>query len=140
LFSGPAKKEVPHAQQHTRFDVPERHADHPGQSNETHPLKRVGGAAAANEGKIMSSLKEEWRRLPADAPHPLNDASRLLAAALLVTASHALARFASALVPIARPLAPSDPRLEFHAEAGAPEGALYVDGKLFGRLPGVSRL
>ena len=30
--------------------------------------------------------------------------------------------------------------LEFHAESGAPEGALYVDGKLVGYLPGVSRL
>ena len=30
--------------------------------------------------------------------------------------------------------------LEFHAEAGAPEGALYVDGELVARLPGVTRL
>lgn len=30
--------------------------------------------------------------------------------------------------------------LEFHAEAGAPEGALYVDGQLVGYLPGVKRL
>jgi hypothetical protein len=30
--------------------------------------------------------------------------------------------------------------VEFHAEAGAPEGALYVDGELVGRLPGVTRL
>jgi len=32
------------------------------------------------------------------------------------------------------------PRLEFHAEAGALEGALYVDGQLVAMLPGVSRL
>ncbi len=32
------------------------------------------------------------------------------------------------------------PVLEFHAEAGAPEGALYVDGVLFGRVEGVTRL
>jgi hypothetical protein len=31
-------------------------------------------------------------------------------------------------------------QLEFHAEAGAPEGALYLDGELVGRLPGVTRL
>lgn len=31
-------------------------------------------------------------------------------------------------------------RLEFYAEAGAPEGALYVDGKLAARLDGVKRL
>ena len=30
--------------------------------------------------------------------------------------------------------------LEFHADAGAPEGALYVDGKLIGWLSGVKRL
>jgi hypothetical protein len=30
--------------------------------------------------------------------------------------------------------------LEFYAEAGAPEGALYVDGHLIGFLPGVKRL
>jgi hypothetical protein len=32
------------------------------------------------------------------------------------------------------------PELEFYAEAGAPEGALYVDGRLVGTLPGVTRL
>ena len=32
------------------------------------------------------------------------------------------------------------PELEFYAEAGAPEGALYMDGELIGRLPGVTRL
>lgn len=87
----------------------------------------------------MSSLKKEWRSLPADAPRPLSDAARLLAAALLAAASRSLARIASALMPVARPVA-SDPRLEFHAQAGAPEGALYVDGELVGRLPGVQRL
>jgi len=29
---------------------------------------------------------------------------------------------------------------EFYAEAGAPEGALYVNGELIGYLPGVTRL
>ena len=38
------------------------------------------------------------------------------------------------------PVASAAPYLEFHADAGAPEGALYVDGVLFGRLDGVSRL
>ncbi|MDN3546330.1 MAG: hypothetical protein ACK4S6_19845 [Roseateles asaccharophilus] len=32
------------------------------------------------------------------------------------------------------------PELEFYAEAGAPEGALYQDGQLVGLLPGVTRL
>jgi hypothetical protein len=30
--------------------------------------------------------------------------------------------------------------VEFHAEAGAPEGALYVNGRLVGRIEGVTRL
>jgi hypothetical protein len=30
--------------------------------------------------------------------------------------------------------------LEFHADAGAPEGALYVDGQLVGHVLGVTRL
>ena len=32
------------------------------------------------------------------------------------------------------------PELEFYAEAGAPEGALYVDGELVGYVSGVTRL
>jgi hypothetical protein len=32
------------------------------------------------------------------------------------------------------------PELEFYAEAGAPEGALYVDGEYVGHVPGVTRL
>ena len=32
------------------------------------------------------------------------------------------------------------PELEFYAEAGAPEGALYVDGAYVGKLPGITRL
>lgn len=33
-----------------------------------------------------------------------------------------------------------EPVLEFYAEAGAPEGALYVDGVRVGVVPGVARL
>jgi len=36
--------------------------------------------------------------------------------------------------------ASADPRLEFYAEAGAPEGALYLDGKFVGWVSGVKRL
>ena len=32
------------------------------------------------------------------------------------------------------------PQLEFYAEAGAAEGALFVDGQLVGYVPGVCRL
>ncbi len=31
-------------------------------------------------------------------------------------------------------------QLEFYAEAGAPEGALYVDGQLVAQLDGIKRL
>lgn len=70
----------------------------------------------------------EWRRL------------RALAAAALRAAGAALDRLAAslALEPVLR--ARAEPVIEFHAEAGAPEGALYVDGQLVGLLPGVSRL
>jgi hypothetical protein len=33
-----------------------------------------------------------------------------------------------------------EPVLEFYAQAGAPEGALYVDGRLVATLQGVNRL
>ena len=34
----------------------------------------------------------------------------------------------------------ADPLIEFYGDAGAPEGALYVDGKLVGHVLGVNRL
>ncbi len=84
----------------------------------------------------MSSLKElQWGHVPS----PKVRGSRLLMAALLRGASALLARLAASLA--SEPaVARSDLRVEFHAEAGAPEGALYVDGHLIGWLPGVSRL
>jgi hypothetical protein len=65
--------------------------------------------------------------------------ARLLVAMLLHGASMLLGRLALRLMPTHREPA-GDPVLEFYAQAGAPEGALYVDGELVGRLPGVSRL
>ena len=84
----------------------------------------------------MSSLKElPWEHAPATKV----GAGRLVLAMLLHGASGLLTRLATALA--SKPaVAKSDPRFEFHAEAGAPEGALYVDGRLVGWLPGVSRL
>lgn len=59
--------------------------------------------------------------------------------------ARALRHAGRALVAAARRLeqpvrAPHPGLLEFHAEAGAPEGALYVDGRFVARLPGVTRL
>jgi hypothetical protein len=65
-----------------------------------------------------------------------------LTAGVLRAASRLLDGLAARLdwVPDAA-LAPArEPVLEFHADAGAPEGALYVDGVLVGHLAGVTRL
>jgi hypothetical protein len=47
---------------------------------------------------------------------------------------------APATEPAAEPVAAPSGTLEYHAEAGAPEGALYLDGQLVGWLSGVQRL
>jgi hypothetical protein len=84
----------------------------------------------------MTSLKEmQW----SSEPSTMSRASRLLAAALLRSAGAMLSRFAASLTSESV-VTRSDPRFEFHAEAGAPEGALYVDGHLVGWLSGVRRL
>ena len=73
---------------------------------------------------------------PAQRP-PFRDSWRRLVAHLLRSASAALARQAR---DVARPLharqrrSQHDVSVEFHAEAGAPEGALYVDGELVGYI------
>jgi hypothetical protein len=63
-------------------------------------------------------------------------------ARVLRAGSRTLDALARRLAAVDRPAhAPAtDPVLEFYAEAGAPEGALYVDGRLVGVLPGVTRL
>lgn len=87
----------------------------------------------------MSTLKD--LRWSAAAPqHPTSEAARRLLASSLRSASASLARLSRRL---ARPAARGThtaPQLEFYAEAGAPEGALYLDGKLVGWVAGVSRL
>jgi hypothetical protein len=66
-----------------------------------------------------------------------SDSWRRFVAHLLRSASTALARQAR---DVDRPLharqrrSQADMSVEFHAEAGAPEGALYVDGRLVGYL------
>ena len=72
---------------------------------------------------------------------PAHEAARRLAALVLLSASAALARLSHRLFdePVG-PVPSVDPRFEFHAEAGAPEGALYVDGEFAGWVAGVQRL
>lgn len=73
---------------------------------------------------------------------PARPGYRDFAAQLLRSAGRALDALATRLatVPTATAVAPPEPWLEFHAEAGAPEGALYVNGQLMGHLSGVRRL
>ncbi len=65
---------------------------------------------------------------------------RQAAASLLRALGAALDRLAQRLVQVQAPPHPEELRLEFHAEAGAPEGALYVNGQLVGHLTGITRL
>lgn len=77
------------------------------------------------------------------APWTLQPAAarpRETAAAALRGASVALARMARRLHVAPRATRTAEPVFEFYAEAGAPEGALYVDGQRVGVLQGVVRL
>lgn len=87
----------------------------------------------------MSSLKY-LRAGAVEAPRPAHEAARRLAAVALRSASASLARLSRRL---ARPVSATpqpEPQLEFYAEASAPEGALYLDGRLVGWVAGVRRL
>ena len=84
---------------------------------------------------MMTSLPT--RTLPYFAPG--GSSVRHLLAALLRVASRSLTRLARSLSATARERETAQV-FEFYAEAGAPEGALYVDGQLVGYLPGVTRL
>ncbi len=54
--------------------------------------------------------------------------------------AHGPSRCSSSMPKPAEVRARAEPVLEFYAEAGAPEGALYVDGRLVGLVAGVNRL
>jgi hypothetical protein len=83
-------------------------------------------------------------RMPISHPLALAPAGRprLALAQLLRQAGRSLVRLSRRLKPGRMPstTAAPEPVLEFYAEAGAPEGALYVDGRRIGVLPGVTRL
>ena len=87
----------------------------------------------------MSTKDFHW----IDAPprHVLDQGLRDVAATLLRALGALLDRAAHRLAAERRP-DPSwiYPMVEFHAEAGAPEGALYVNGRLVGHIEGVTRL
>ncbi|MES2717081.1 MAG: hypothetical protein V4795_15025 [Pseudomonadota bacterium] len=72
---------------------------------------------------------------------PVHSPLRQLAARALRQSSRLLARLARQLaLRRIQARARRAPELEFYAESGAPEGALYLDGELVGYLPGITRL
>ncbi len=79
------------------------------------------------------------RQFPVRPAHGTAGHARRATVAVLYGASLALAALARRLHLAERQPA-GEPVLEFYAQAGAPEGALYVDGQLVATLPGVSRL
>jgi hypothetical protein len=79
------------------------------------------------------------RDLPYVDALPEDRRVRDLAAGVLRAAGRALDRMALRLAHVEAP-AHVEPLLEFYAEAGAPEGALYVDGQLVAFVAGVNRL
>ena len=74
--------------------------------------------------------------------------TRATTAALLRAASRLLDALAERLAQVEAPaasaalaaLAATEPVIEVHGDAAAPEGALYVNGQFIGRLFGVRRL
>jgi hypothetical protein len=79
------------------------------------------------------------RDLPFEAQSPGERRARDLAAALLRMASRLLDSLAERLALVERQPA-EEAVLEFHGDAAAPEGALYVNGQLVGHVLGVNRL
>jgi hypothetical protein len=101
-------------------------------------------------GEISMTRTMPWG--PAELAPPLSATLLNLLAALLRAASDLLARRATRLAEAAQAdaqaaaeelLSASAQMVEFHAlhrDAGAPEGALYVNGRLVGTISGVTRL
>ncbi len=69
----------------------------------------------------------------------VHEAWRLRIARALMRTSAALTRLAIVLSK-QRQARARPPELEFYAEAGAPEGALYADGQRVAQLQGINRL
>lgn len=87
----------------------------------------------------MSSVKY-LRAAAVEAQRPFVETARRALAVMLRDASVWLARAARRLAQPSARIARAVPQLEFHAEAGAPEGALYLEGRLVGWISGVNRL
>ena len=109
-------------------------------------MRIVGETSTLPNGpsKVSSMLKPELfsdgQDLPWRGASESPGTARLAAAIVLQAASAALAAMSWRLHARPSRSASSAQVLEFHADAGAGEGALYVDGKLIGTLPGIRRL
>lgn len=79
-----------------------------------------------------------WSYHPAE--HPFEHRLRHAVAAVLRGASRMLGRMALRVATPKKARHADIGHLEFYAEAGAPEGAVYADGILVGYLSGVTRL
>jgi len=80
------------------------------------------------------------REVPFEVAPDSGSRTRGVAVALLRVASRYLDTLAERMAFVPEASAPGSHVVEFHAEAGAPEGALYIDGKLVGTVVGVTRL
>jgi hypothetical protein len=80
-----------------------------------------------------------FRYLPYEAEAPEERRARAFVAAMLRGAGRALDALAERLA-LVEAAAHTEPVLEFHGDAAAPEGALYVNGQLVGHVLGVNRL
>ena len=87
----------------------------------------------------MPSLKTLHRSV-IEPRHSAFEAARRAAAISLHSASALLTRLSHRLACPAVRGRQTVPQLEFYAEAGAPEGALYLDGQFVGWVAGVKRL
>ena len=79
-----------------------------------------------------------WSYHPAE--HALEHRLRHAVAAVLRGTSRMLSRLARRIAASKKAHRAEIGHLEFYAEAGAPEGAIYADGLLVGYLTGVKRL
>lgn len=86
-------------------------------------------------------LLEDTHWIDAPPRHALDQGLRDVVAALLRALGALLDRTAHRLAASRRPDALwAHPTVEFHAEAGAPAGALYVNGRLVGHIEGITHL
>lgn len=79
-----------------------------------------------------------WSHPPAE--HAIEHRLRHAIAAVLRSASRMLSRLARRIAASKKVRYADIGHVEFYAEAGAPEGAIYADGLLVGYVPGVKRL